>query len=236
MFAGAPPHPRCFLAGGGGLDITVISEELSLLRVLSSSRALDCIRTYMPRLKQLTVPSSPPTHPVHIEIQAAWDSLPASVSGAAGVRHPLTPPAPPPPPARNARTASPPSTDSEAAVTERRALSAAMAAHRREALFLSMGELDRTLLEASHGKHGRAWADVTPTYACYHMTSTQARLAYCIWLGGEVAELRGAADPRGRDRLRSDAAGRMLRHTAVCDSIGDMEKEAVCGVHFITSK
>ena len=111
-------------------------------------------------------------------------------------------------------------------MTERRALSAAMAAHRREALFLSMDELDRTLLEASHGKHGRAWADVTPTYACYHMTSTQARLAYCIWLGGEVAELRGAADPRGRDRLRNDAAGRVLRHTAACDSIGDMEKEA----------
>ena len=39
MFAGAPPHPRCFLAGGGGLDITVISEELSLLRVLSRAAA-----------------------------------------------------------------------------------------------------------------------------------------------------------------------------------------------------
>ena len=111
-------------------------------------------------------------------------------------------------------------------MSERRALSEAMAAHRRKALFLSMDDLDRTLLEASCGKHGRAWADITPTYACYHMTSTQARLAYCIWLGGEVAELRGTADPRGRDRLRNDAAGHVIRHTAVCDSIGDMEKEA----------
>ena len=53
-----------------------------------------------------------------------------------------------------------------------------MAAHWREALFLRVGELVRTLLEASHCEHGSAWADVTPTYACYHMTSTQARLAY----------------------------------------------------------
>ena len=80
MFAGAPPHPRCFLAGAGGLDIIVISEDLSLLRVLSSSRAMDCIRTYMPRLKPLTVPASPPAHPVHLKIQAAWDSLPDSVT------------------------------------------------------------------------------------------------------------------------------------------------------------
>jgi hypothetical protein len=42
-----------------------------------------------------------PTHPVHIKIQAAWDALPAAVTGADGVLHPLAPapqPLPPPPP------------------------------------------------------------------------------------------------------------------------------------------
>ena len=38
-----------------------------------------------------------------------------------------------------------------------------------------------------------------------------------------MAELRGTDDPRGRDRLRSDDAGHVIWHTAVCDS---MEKEA----------
>ncbi len=107
---------------------------------------------------------------------------------------------------------------------ERLLLSQAMAANQREALFLSLDEVDRTLLEASC-KGSRVWADVTPTYACYRMTSTQARLAYCIWLGGAVAELRDSSDQRGRDLLRAAGPGHTLRHTAVCDSAGDIEKE-----------
>ena len=85
--------------------------------------------------------------------------------------------------------------------------------------------MDRVLLEASCGKGARAWADATPTYANRQMTSTQARLAHCLWLGALVAELMGTSDPRGRDRLRADRAGRTFRHTATADAIGDLEKE-----------
>jgi hypothetical protein len=73
------------LRGEGGLDIHVVAEELSLLRVLSCGRAVDCIRKYMPRLAPLTVPSEPPSHPVHIEIQADWEALPVVVRAADGV-------------------------------------------------------------------------------------------------------------------------------------------------------
>jgi hypothetical protein len=58
------------------------------------------------------------------------------------------------------------------------------------------------------------------------MTSTQERLAYCLWLGGVVAELANTSDPRGRSLLRADKAGKTLRHTAVVNAIGDLEAEA----------
>ena len=93
MFKGAPPHPRCHLAGPGGLGIAVVAKELSLLRCLSAGRAVNCNRAHLPRLAPLTVPSAPPTHPVHIEIQAAWDALPDAVTaayGGQGFRNPLT--------------------------------------------------------------------------------------------------------------------------------------------------
>ena len=226
MFKGAAPHPRCRLRGPGGLDIHVVSAELSLLRTLSSSRAVDCIRAFMPRLAPLTEPTPPPTHPVHIELQVAWDSLPAAVTGAAGARHPLAPPPPPPPTSPAPPSASPPSNPSKANAAARRVLTTAFSAYEREALFLHLDDVDRVLLEASCAKGARAWADATPTYASRQMTCTQSRIAHCLWLGGTVAELAGASDPRGRAVLRADRAGRIQRHTAVLLAIGDLEKEA----------
>jgi hypothetical protein len=230
MFKGAAPHPRCFLRGEGGLDIHVVAEELSLLRVLSCGRAVDCIRKYMPRLAPLTVPSEPPSHPVHIEIQAAWEALPVVVRAADGVLHPLAPapqPLPPPPPTVPAPpTASPPSTPVKATVAARRALTAAFAADARKALFLRLDDVDRVLLEASCGVGARAWADVTPTYDFYQMDSTQSRLSHCWWMGGEVAELAGSSDPRGRDLVRSNNAGHTNRHTVMVNAIGDVLKDA----------
>jgi hypothetical protein len=103
-----------------------------------------CIRKYVPRLAPLTVPSEPPSHPAHIEIQAAWEALPAAVRAADGVLHPLAPapqPLPPPPPTVPAPpTASSPSTPVKATVAARRALTAAFAAHARAALFLSLDD------------------------------------------------------------------------------------------------
>jgi hypothetical protein len=227
IFAGAPPHARCFLSGAGGLDIHVIVEQLSLLRCMSNSRTVDCINDFMPHLAPLTVPTSPPVHPVHVEVQAAWDSLPASVTGAKGVLPPFAPTPPaatPPPPA--APTVSPLSTTVKATVLARRALTEAFASHQRKELFLSMDDVDRVLLEASVCPGARAWADCVPTYANRQMDSTQARLAHCIWLGGVVAELAGSTDPRGRNLLRADRAGHVNRHTTVCDVLADLEKEA----------
>ncbi len=209
-FKGAPPHPRCFLRGEGGLDIHVVAEELSLLHVLSRGRAVDCVRTSRSRLP--------------------GRRSPRVVRAADGVLHPLAPapqPLPPPPPTVPAPpTASPPSTPVKATVAARRALTAAFAAHARAALFLRLDDVDRVLLEASCGVGARAWADVTPTYDFYRMDSTQSRLAHCWWIGGEVAELAGSSDPRGRGLVRNNNAGHTLRHTVVVNAIGEVLKDA----------
>ena len=223
LFQGAPPHERCFLSGPGGLDIRIVAEELALLRCLSCSRAVDCIRTCMPALASLTLQSAP--QPLHAEIDAAWHALPAAVRCAEHVRHPMSPTAPAAP------TPPPPSIDPKAEVSPRRALTTAFTASRREDLFHRLDDVDRVLLEASSSKGARAWADATPTYANRQMSSTHERIAFSIWLGAEdVAELAGSADPRGRDLLRADSAGRVHRHTAMVDAIGDLEREAKCSV------
>jgi hypothetical protein len=103
---------------------------------------------------------------------------------------------------------------------------AAFAAHARAALFLRLDDVDRVLLEASCGVGARAWADVTPAYDCYQMSSTQSRLSHCVWMGGEVAELAGSSDPRSRDRLRSNNASHTNRHTVMVNAIGDVLKDA----------
>ncbi len=59
------------------------------------------------------------------------------------------------------------------------------------------------------------------------MSSTKSRLAHCVWMGGEVAQLAGSiSDPRGRDLVRSNNAGHTNRHTVMVNAIGDVLKDA----------
>ena len=92
-------------------------------------------------------------------------------------------------------------------------LSAGVYKAQREALFASLSDAGKLLLELASAPGARAWADTMPRFAYHKLSDAQARVAYSLWLGATIAELAERTDPTGRDLLRSAPPAR--RHTAV---------------------
>ena len=68
---------------------------------------------------------------------------------------------------------------------------------------------------------------MTPLYASRRLSSDEHRVATCIWLHGDIAELiGGSAEPTGRSTMRADRAGRIHRHHGVARTYADLCFEA----------
>ena len=218
MFRCSPPA-RCFVSGPGGLDISVLAEELHVLRLNGWSRAKVAIGQCLPSLAHLTVIPAVPTHPVHAEVVRAWEALPLAVAGADGVRSPFADAAP--------TTAPPPSTTKAAVVAAQHKLSNALSTTRRAAVRAGLTPLGRLLWERAADTGAKHWLNMTPLYASRRLSSDEHRVATCIWLHGDIAELiGGSAEPTGRSTMRADRAGRIHRHHRVARTYADLCFEA----------
>ena len=195
--------------------------ELALDRVNGWERSKEVVVEHFPRLASLAVipTAAPITHPVHVEVMAAWASLPASVKAADGVLSPLASPSP--------NTAPPPSTDDKAAVENpRRKLTKAFSQHQRDTVRSSLDPLGKALFDAAATKGAREWVDATPRPGVPVLNHTQTRVALSLWLGARIPELANERDPLGRARMRGDAAGRNHRHSGLVSALGDLMVES----------
>jgi len=230
----AAPHARCFASGPGCLGIARMAEELALCRVQSWKRSAAVVAQHFPDLAHLASIPAVIVHPVHAEIASAWASLPAAVTSADGVVSPLVPvpapvpvpvPAPSPAPAAP-HTALPPSTDDKATVAASVALRNAFSKEQRDAIRRSLNAEELAIFDAAAAPGARAWADVAPGPGVPALDGDAARVAHCLWLGAPIPELSTAADPLGRRRVGSDAAGRVHRHSGLVSIVGDLMVEA----------
>ena len=99
-------------------------------------------------------------------------------------------------------------------------LCAAVAKEQRAALFDSLDGTGKAVLELATARGTRGWADAAPLFSYRQLTSLQARVAATLWLGGQLAELAGRADPTGRALMRGAAPA--LRHTPVVQAHLDL--------------
>ena len=196
----------------------VLAGALHGLRLNGWSRAKSAIGEFLPSLSYLTVIPAAPTHPVHAEVARAWHALPQAVAGAKGVLSPFFVDAP--------TTAPPPSTIKAAVVASQHKLSAALSCMQRSVVRTGLSPLGRLLWERAADKGAKHWLNTTPLYASRRLSSDEYRVAACLWLHGDIAELVGTADPSGRSLMRADRAGRIYRHHGVARTYADLCIEA----------
>ena len=165
MFRCSPPA-RCFVSGPGGLDISVLAEELHVLRLNGWSRAKVAIGQCLPSLAHLTVIPAVPTHPVHARWYALGRLCPLLSPAPTAVSSPLFVDAAP-------TTAPPPSTTKAAVVAAQHKLSNALSTTRRAAVRAGLTPLGRLLWERAADTGAKHWLNMTPLYASRRLSSDE---------------------------------------------------------------
>jgi hypothetical protein len=106
------------------------------------------------------------------------------------------------------------------------ALRNAFSKEQRDAIRRRLNAEELAIFDAAAAPGARAWADVAPGPGVPALDGDAARVAHCLWLGAPIPELSTAADPLGRRRVGSDAAGRVHRHSGLVSIVGDLMVEA----------
>jgi hypothetical protein len=142
-------HPRCSVSGNGGLGLPKMVHEHAYTRVNGYDRSSRIIRRCFPSLAPLTTwDAATPTHPLHLEVRAAWASLPEEIKDNPAVTGPD----------RAAEL------DDKKALRARAALSSAYSDFRRADTFLQLDRLGQLLMAApQRGAPPAGWTSSPPS-------------------------------------------------------------------------
>ena len=188
-------------------------------RVNGWDRSREIIRSTLKTLPdRLTRCTAGSTHPVHVEVQAAWEALPGDVKSAPEVMAPSVV-------AQNPDVVAP---------ERREALSDAFSTHLRTIAMDSMDDLRKRIFALSSQPGATAWLEVTPSR--FRGTSLKEAFpwALALFLGDPLplpADLLTATDPLCRGPLTASSAETIRAHDDAKETLADCLIEAGYVVH-----